>query len=65
MKEKPYFPITGIIFAIITILHLLRIIYSWPALIGTFKVPLWLSWVALIIGGYLAFISFSLFKKFK
>ncbi len=63
MSNKNFCLFTGIIFLIIFILHGLRLIYGWEAVIGTFMVPMWLSWVALIIAGILAYQGFKLGKK--
>ncbi len=62
MKGKTFHTITSIIFGLIALLHLLRIFNSWPAQIGTFVVPGWLSWVALIVAGYLSYTSYKLMK---
>ncbi len=62
IKEKTYFGIIGIIFLIIAILHLLRIIFNWDAQISAFNVPMWLSWIALVIAGYLSFEAYRLMK---
>lgn len=55
MDLKNYSLISGIIFLAIALLHAARIVYSWDAVIGGWTVPLWLSWVALVISGYLAY----------
>ncbi len=51
------------IFTIIAILHLLRLIFHWNALIANRPVPVWLSWVAFAIAGYLGWQGFRLRKK--
>ena len=45
----------GLIFLIIAVLHLVRIILGWGAVIAGWVVPEWVSWAALIIAGFLAF----------
>ncbi|MEK7176672.1 MAG: hypothetical protein AAB719_00010 [Patescibacteria group bacterium] len=55
MDQKSYYYVTGTVFLIIAVLHFLRLIYGWPANIGTFVVPMWLSWAALVFAGYLAY----------
>ena len=55
MNQRSYKSITGTIFLIITILHLLRIINVWSAQIGMFEIPMWASWVAVVIAGCLAY----------
>lgn len=59
MDQRTYTRLTGVIFLLIAVLHLLRILYGWSAVIGGWPVPLWLSWVALIIGAYLAWWGLS------
>lgn len=55
MSRKSYALTVGLIFLIIAVLHLLRIISGWGAVIGGWVVPEWVSWMALIIAGFLAF----------
>ncbi|MCI0427958.1 MAG: hypothetical protein L0Z46_08090 [Nitrospiraceae bacterium] len=63
MSQKTFLGVSGTIFGIIAVLHLLRIMYGWPAQIGSFVVPAWLSWLSLLIAGYLAITAFSLLRK--
>jgi len=55
MSQKAFYATTGTIFLIIAVLHLLRILNSWPATISSFVVPIWASWVAVVIAGYLSY----------
>lgn len=55
MNRNTYSQLTGYIFILIAILHLARIVWSWDAVIGGWTVPLWLSWIALIVGAYLGY----------
>ncbi len=63
MKNKTFYLTTTAIFSAIAILHLLRIFYGWHAVIGGWIVPMWLSWVAIVVAGYLVYIGFKLGKK--
>jgi hypothetical protein len=63
MSHRAFLVVSGTIFAIIALLHLARIVYGWPGQIGTFVVPTWLSWLSLLIAGYLAITAFSLLRK--
>ena len=49
-----YITITAAIFAIIAVLHLARIVYGWEAMIGSWEMPMWVSWLAVFIAGGLA-----------
>ncbi|MEK9183950.1 MAG: hypothetical protein AAB890_02660 [Patescibacteria group bacterium] len=55
MNQKTYYGLTGTIFSLITLLHLSRILMGWEANIGGWDVPMWLSWLAVVIAGYLAY----------
>lgn len=48
-----------VIFIIIFFLHLLRIFYKWDAAIGGWVVPLWLSWIAIIISLVLVYLNYK------
>ena len=63
MSQKAFLAVSGTIFGIIAILHLARVMYGWPAQIGTFVVPTWASWLSLLVAGYLAITAFILLKK--
>ena len=63
MQQKNYFLTVSTIFSIIFVLHFLRIILGWEATIGDWSIPMWFSWVAVILAGYLAYSGFKLGKK--
>lgn len=60
MNQRTYYFYTGIIFAIIAIMHLVRIIYAWPVMVADVAIPLWVSWIPVLLGGYLAYRGFQL-----
>ena len=55
MNRKSFCLTAGIIFIAIALLHLLRIVNDWKVAIGPWAAPDWISWVALVIAGYLGF----------
>ena len=59
MDPRTYARFTGAMFFVIAVLHLLRILYRWSAVLGGWSVPMWLSWVALVIAAYLAWLGLS------
>ena len=63
MTQKNFFTLTGTIFLIIAALHLLRIVNGWEATIGGWTMPVWLSWAALIVAGYLGLLGIKFGKK--
>lgn len=60
MRQKTFTRTAGVIFAVIAVLHLLRILLGWEAVIGGWHVPVWLSWLALALSGFLAYTAFKL-----
>lgn len=62
MNKKTFLTVVGVIFSVIAILHLLRAVLGWNAVIGTFSVPMWLSWVAVVVAAFLAYSAFKLAK---
>ena len=63
MKKKTYYKAVSIVFAVVAVLHALRALYQWEATIGGAIIPVWFSWVAVIIAGYLAIRGFQFAKK--
>ena len=59
MSQKTYNGLTGTIFLLITLLHFGRIFSGWEANIGGWDVPMWLSWSAVVVAGYLAYTGIS------
>jgi hypothetical protein len=57
MSPKAYYSTAGTVFLIVTLVHLLRVINGWEVNIHTFAVPMWLSWVAVFLAGYMAIIG--------
>ena len=55
MDQRTYNTVTAVLFLIMAVLHLLRIIFGWPARIGDLDIPIWASWLALIVTGALAY----------
>jgi hypothetical protein len=58
MQQKAYNTVTAVLFLVVALLHLLRIILDWPAQIGGFSIPLWASWLALVVAGALSYLGF-------
>ncbi len=59
LNLKDYAFATATIFTLVFLLHGLRIFMNWEAVIGGWAVPVWASWIALVVSGYLAYCGFS------
>jgi hypothetical protein len=60
MDAKTFSLVAGLIFALVALLHLVRIFEEWPVIIGDWSVPKSVSWVALIVAGGLALLGLRL-----
>jgi hypothetical protein len=60
MGQKTFSVVAGMIFALITLLHLLRIYMGWPVVIGSWTAPMWVSWIGLIVAGGLSYFGLRL-----
>ena len=58
LDQKTYNTITAALFLIIAVAHLLRIIFGWAAQIGGLDISVWVSWLALVAAGALAYFGF-------
>ncbi len=53
---KPFTTLAIVIFTIVAMVHLLRILMGWEVLIQGTVVPMWASYLGLLIAGGLAFL---------
>jgi hypothetical protein len=53
-----YAAVSALIFAVVAIVHLIRILRGWAVHIGPYTVPMSLSWIGLIIAALLAIWGF-------
>ncbi len=54
MNRGTFCIVAAVIFAIVALLHLLRVYMGWPVVIGDWSAPMWVSWIALVVAGVLA-----------
>ncbi len=53
---KPFTTLAIVVFTIVAVLHLLRIFMGWEFVVGGTVIPMWASYLGLIIAGGLAFL---------
>jgi hypothetical protein len=58
VNQRTYNAVTAVLFLIVALLHLLRIVFGWSAVIGGLAIPIWASWLALVVTGALAYFGF-------
>ena len=63
MRVNAYLNVTGILFGLITVVHVLRLTYGWPVTVGSWQVPIVLSWAGAAIAGGLCLWAIVLLRK--
>jgi len=62
---RAYLLISGVLFGAVAVLHLLRLLYGWPAQVGALAMPLWVSVIGLIAAGLLCVWAFALVRDVR
>jgi uncharacterized membrane protein len=60
MTQRTYSLVTSVLFFLIALLHAFRLLRGWQVTIGAVVVPLWVSWIGLVLAVYLANQGFRL-----
>src|SRR4051794_10973131 len=63
MNQKTFTTIASVIFGIVTLLQLSRIFLGWSVAIDGWMVPMWFSWIALVVAGGMSYFGISLARK--
>lgn len=65
MRHRTFTTIAGVVFGIIAALHALRLLSGWEATIGDWRVPFWVSWMAIGVFGWLTYAAWTIKKKYR
>ena len=63
MDAKAFSLVAGVIFAVVALAHLARIVMDWSVIIGDWSVPMWVSWIALVVAGGLALLGLRVSQR--
>jgi hypothetical protein len=64
MNQRLYLIVSGAVFFLVGIFHLLRLVYHWPVVVGTRMIPYDLSYVGLPVAiGYCIWAGWLLRRK--
>ena len=55
MSIKTFSLVAGVIFGIVALVQILRIVLAWDVVIGGWAAPMWFSWIAVLVAGFLSF----------
>ena len=60
-----YLAVSSSVFGLIALLHLLRLVRGWQAIVADWPVPLWFSTIAIVVFGGLSFWALRLSKHLR
>ena len=60
MSQKTFNLLAGLIFTVVALLHVLRLYFGWSAVLDDWTVPMWVSWLGLVVAAGLAYFGISL-----
>ena len=63
MNQRTFSLTAGAVFLLIALAHVVRVALSAEWIVEGFTVPLSVSWVAMLVAGYLAYEGFRLARK--
>jgi hypothetical protein len=63
MSQKTFSRTAGAVFTLVALGHALRIVFGASVVIQGDAIPIWVSWIALIVAGLLAYEGFLLSRK--
>ena len=62
MNQKTYLQVTGLIFTAVAVMHLLRVFSGWEVNFAGWNVPVWFSYIGVVVAGFLAYSAYKLMK---
>ena len=54
MNNNTYRKVTGTVFAVVTVMHAVRLVNDWEVVFNGWALPIWLSGVGVVFAGCLA-----------
>jgi hypothetical protein len=63
MSQRTFSLVAAVVFGLVALAHVLRIILRWSVIVQDFSIPMWASWIAVVVMGYLAYEGFRLARK--
>lgn len=65
LRERTYLLVSGIVFGIVALAHLYRVFAGADLVLAGWDLPLWLSWVGILVTTYLSYMSLRLALRMK
>ena len=63
MTQKTFSLVAGVLFLLVALGHVLRIAFRASVVIQNTSIPMWVSWIAFVVAGYLAYEGIRLSRR--
>ena len=63
MTQRTFSLVIAVLFSLVALLHAVRLLRGWQVTIDGAVMPVWISWLGLVIAAYLAYQGFLLSKR--
>lgn len=63
MTHKPYCVVSGALFSLVALAHLVRLVYGWHIQADDLTVPMWVSWGGFVVPAMLAIWGFRVASR--
>jgi hypothetical protein len=60
---RAYILVSGLLFGVVAVVHILRLAYGWPVQIAGLSVPMDVSWAGIVVPGALCVWAFALARR--
>jgi uncharacterized membrane protein len=60
MTQRTFSLVTAVLFSLVALLHAVRLLRGWQVTIEGAVMPIWISWLGLVLAAYLAYQGFQL-----
>ena len=63
MSQKTFLLTAGVVFTLVTLGHILRVVFALEWTVQGREIPMWASWIATVVAGYLSYEGLRLSMK--
>ena len=63
MDLRTFSVTAGMIFALMALVHLVRIYLGWSIVIDSWSIPIWMSWIGFVVAGGLAYLGLRAVRR--
>jgi len=63
VNQRAFSMVAGVLFVLVAVIHALRIANGALVIVENVSIPMWVSWIPIVIAGYLAYEGIRLGRK--